>query len=104
MVAEVKLLPNATALEEFKLLRLITVLASSAKWFSRVLVLVSEKLGVGVAGTGHPERAMLGCRKGHQCPGNPAGNSMGWGSPRTPHNSTEMYRRGVPMPTAMAHL
>lgn len=49
------------------MLRPIAALESLAKSFGRVLLHAREELEASLACTGHPDRVMLGFRKGHQC-------------------------------------
>lgn len=80
--------PRRPSRGNFQMLRPITVLESAAEWLRRVLFHVAGKSDVGVAGTGHPDKAKLGFRKGHTClepvlvVQNPLRTCAEWGLPR----------------------
>lgn len=122
---EVKLLPKMHAPEEFKMLRPRTVLESAARWPSHVLMQVWEEFDMGVAGTGHPDRAMIGFRKCRQCSEliavvrNALAKCTEWDIPldikriyfahacdSVRHDAVwnAMYRRGVPVPRITTYL
>lgn len=63
----VKLFPKIGFPDRFKLVRPITILPTSCKTCSRVMLHICEEHDVGIQGTGEGDRCMLGLRDSDQC-------------------------------------
>lgn len=121
----VKLVAEEAMSEEFELLRPISILASSSKWFSRICLDIAQEVDVGTTGTGSADNCVLGFRKGYQCAElvNATRESVkrctGWDLPlcicqldfaqaydSLRHEAVwnAMHRRGVPVPVRTRHM